>query len=364
MGWAPWANIEESGQPHTLVYADLTWRDFEPQKGEYDFKHFEEENQFSRWREEGKRIVFRFILDKPGKSAHIDISDWLFEEINGDGDFYNNAYGSGFSSNYSNLILTERHRDAIHALGERYGNNEFIAYVELGSLGHWGEWHVDLAAGIRPLSTENVRDIYVFHYKEAFPNTHLLTRCPFAIVAELQLGLYNDMTADYSAITSWLDWIENGGEYSQTNEENGLTPMPDGWHTAPIGGEQSPEMTIEDIYSANLEETIRLLKDSHTTYIGAESPVDLEDAALYQKQIDTVLSTIGYRLFLNAVERQSVVRFCMSLVGTISFGNDGIVPIYYNWLSVLFVFDVEHSILRTYPLDVDLRRILPGDNKK
>ena len=37
MGWAPWATIKKSEQPHTLVYADLTWREFEPREGMFDF---------------------------------------------------------------------------------------------------------------------------------------------------------------------------------------------------------------------------------------------------------------------------------------------------------------------------------------
>ena len=27
-------------------------------------------------------------------------------------------------------------------MGQRWGNDDFIAYIELGGLGHWGEWHV------------------------------------------------------------------------------------------------------------------------------------------------------------------------------------------------------------------------------
>ena len=53
MGWSPWASSLDPGQPHSLVYADLTWRDLEPKEGEFDFRHFEEENQLIRWRNEG-----------------------------------------------------------------------------------------------------------------------------------------------------------------------------------------------------------------------------------------------------------------------------------------------------------------------
>ena len=35
------------------------------------------------------------------------------------------------------------------ALGEHYGKSDLVSYVELGSLGHWGEWHVAYYIGIR-----------------------------------------------------------------------------------------------------------------------------------------------------------------------------------------------------------------------
>ncbi len=361
MGWAPWATIKDSAQPHTLVYADLTWRDFEPQEGVYDFATFEEENQISRWRKDGKRIVFRFVLDVPGDSNHIDIPDWLFERIEGIGDFYNNSYGSGFSPNYSNPILIEYHRKAILALGNRYGQDHFIAYIELGSLGHWGEWHVDLDAGIRPLPPETVRDIYVHHYIEAFPGTHLLMRRPFSIAAQSSLGLYNDMTAEYSDTMTWLDWIANGGEFSQTGEENGLVPMQDAWKVAPIGGEQTTSMSNDEIYRKNLDQTIQLLKNSHTTFIGPGGPIDSGEAKSIQEQVDRVLSTIGYRLYFESVEIPTNIRFCYDFEGTIYFGNNGIAPIYYNWPTYLYIFDEEKKEQFSSLLDIDLRKILPGE---
>ncbi|NMB82522.1 MAG: DUF4832 domain-containing protein, partial [Ignavibacteria bacterium] len=109
MGWVPWATIEESEQPFTLVYADLTWRELEPQEGRFDFESFETRNQFERWRAEGKKVVFRFVLDRPDSEEHLDIPDWLYDKIAGDGDFYNHDYGKGFSPNYANQVLIAYH---------------------------------------------------------------------------------------------------------------------------------------------------------------------------------------------------------------------------------------------------------------
>ena len=361
MGWAPWATIVESNQPHTLVYADLTWREFEPQEGVYEFGKFEAENQLDRWREEGKRVVFRFVLDKPGDEPHLDIPDWLYDKIGGDGQFYESEYGFGFSPNYANEALIEYHNKVIKELGNRYSIDDFFAYIELGSLGHWGEWHVNTDAGIEPLPDESVRDTYVRQYKQAFPDTHLLMRRPFNIASELNLGLYNDVTGGFKSTLKWLDWIQNGGEYAQTGEENGMSPMPEGWKIAPIGGEQSTSLSDEEMYGALIEQTKTLLQLSHTTFIGPGSPYDVLEGSALQSGIDQVLSTIGYRLIIENANFQTNVGYCSTLDGDITFSNKGIAPIYYNWPIYIYIFDEYQTIVFKEQQEFDLRSILPND---
>ncbi|MBE9524125.1 MAG: DUF4832 domain-containing protein [Chloroflexi bacterium] len=364
MGFAPWSDIKESAQPHTLVYADLSWREFEPREGFFDFESFESQNHLDRWKTEGKRVVFRFVLDFPGGEEHIDIPDWLYAKINGDGDLYDHGYGKGFSPNYSNPTIIEYHKKAITALGEHYGGNDFFAYIELGSLGHWGEWHVKYESGIRRMPPEDIRDIYVNHYIEAFPNTQLLMRRPFSIAEKLDLGLYNDMTGDFDATLKWLHWIENGGEFTQTDEKNALSAMPNGWQLAPVGGEQTGSLSEEDIYDTYLDYTIRLLENSHTTFLGPGGPYNLENGGQFQKGVDKVLATIGYRLYIKRSEMPRWIIFDDHIQISLHFGNDGIAPIYYDWPVRIYILDKDGKHLGDYPVDLDLRKILPGSTHK
>jgi hypothetical protein len=357
MGWAPWATIEESNQPHTLVYADLTWRNFEPQEGNYDFDGFEKKYQLARWRREGKRVVFRFVADAPGSETHLDIPDWLFDKIHGSGDFYDNEYGKGFSPDYSNPIFIDYHKKAIKALGERYGKDGFFAFVELGSLGHWGEWHTH--PEITPLPLEDIRNLYVYHYVEAFPDTYLLMRRPFSIAQKLDLGLYNDMTADLTQTSIWLDWIKNGGEFL-SQEVHDLSPMPNGWQKAPIGGEQAPNMSNEQIYGADLEQTIQLLKKSHTSFIGPGSPYEVPNGDPLQDGIDQVLTIIGYRIYIDHVQMPRWVLYGKNINITFTFSNNGIAPMYYNWPNKVYLFDEKGNTITTHQPQMDLRKVLPG----
>ena len=157
MGFAPEADYEEAVGEHTLVYLEVLWKEIEPEEGAYDFTSLEERNLLSRWREEGKHVVLRFICDKPSEEVHMDIPQWLYDKT-GDGTFY--AYDEthqGYSPDYNNPVFIEAHRKVIAALGEHFGRDTFVSYVELGSLGHWGEWHVNYDSGIVRLPKEAVR---------------------------------------------------------------------------------------------------------------------------------------------------------------------------------------------------------------
>jgi hypothetical protein len=360
MGWAPWATIAESQQPHTLVYVDLTWRDFEPRQGVYDFDRFEKEQQLARWRAENVRVVFRFVCDYPAKDRHMDIPDWLFAEIHGDGDYYYTSYGRGFSPNYANPLFIQRHQQAIRALGERYGQDDFFAFIELGSLGHWGEWHVRFDAGIRPLPPAEIRDQYVRHYREAFPNTLLLLRRPFAIAKQLNLGLFNDVTGSPDETNRWLAWIASGGAYDQTGEPNGLSAMPNAWRAAPVGGEFTSDLSSEELYGRYLDRTLGMVEQSHMTFIGPNSPYKIEPGGPLQPGIDRLLSRMGYRIYIQRLQLPRRVSLDRTLRLSLTFANAGIAPMYYNWPVELTLFDRRGAVVKTFRPTMDLRQILPG----
>ena len=59
----------------------------------------------------------------------------------------------------------DAHNRAIAALGARFDGDPFVAYVEMGSLVHWGEWHIHEKIGRMP--AESIRDQYLQAYLDA-----------------------------------------------------------------------------------------------------------------------------------------------------------------------------------------------------
>jgi len=355
IGNAVWANdTSDHPQPFTLVYASIIWADFEPEPGQYDFASFEQKNQFARWRAEGKRVILRFMLDVPSAKRHRDIPDWLYQAIDKDGTVYSIPYGRGFSPNYANPALILAHAEAVAALGARYGNDPFIAYVQLGSVGHWGEWHVHEDIGHLP--SETVLNQYVFPYIQAFPHTFLLMRRPFPIAAKYGLGLFNDSAGDLKSTETWLNWIANGGEYGTDEGAEELVPMANAWQTAPIGGELSTRLNREDQLLETLDQTLMLFERSHASWIGPGSFADIPRDCALQAALHTLNRRIGYRLRVSRCTVQENDHGEPQVI--LLWENDGIAPFYFDWQPTLALVDTDGT-QTLLPLALSLIELLP-----
>ena len=247
------------------------------------------------------------------------------------------------------------HAKAVEALGEHLGKDGLISYIELGSLGHWGEWHVNYSAGIQRLPNEAVRKQYVVPWTGAFPDAMLLRR-PFSHASEYGMGLYNDMAGHPDETEVWLREIENGGDLTQTDEKNALISMHDFWKTAPVGGELTSSFSMEDLLETNLDQTAALIRESHTTFLGPHVANNQ-----YLQGYHTVLKNMGYRL------RISEAVLLNKLKGTklsMTWANDGTAPFYKDWPVWVYVTDENGDTIEKKQVEMKLSSILPGESVK
>ena len=356
MGYAPCAWNTTVSDDVSLLYMDITWAELEPEEGQYNWESIDKENQLSRWRKEGKHIVLRFVCDVPGQEKHMDIPEWLYEKIDHEGTWYDVEFGKGFAPDYNNEEMIRYHAKAVEALGEHLGKDGLISYIELGSLGHWGEWHVNYSAGIQRLPNEAVRKQYVVPWTGAFPDAMLLMRRPFSHASEYGMGLYNDMAGHPDETEVWLREIENGGDLSQTDEKNALISMHDFWKTAPVGGELTSSFSMEDLLETNLDQTAALIRESHTTFLGPHVANNQ-----YLQGYHTVLKNMGYRL------RISEAVLSNKLKGTklsMTWANDGTAPFYKDWPVWVYVTDENGDTIEKKQVEMKLSSILHGESVK
>lgn len=358
MGYAPLASNSTAVGDNSLVFVLLSWRDWEPEKGQYDVAGLEQRFNLSRWEESGKRVVLRFVCDVPGSNAHIDIPDWLYEETGNDGMHYDISYGAGYAPDYTNSTFIERHKMAIEALGSSIGQDSFVAYIEIGSLGHWGEWHVNYEELLPRIPNEETCFEYIQPYIDAFPDAKLLMRRPFSWVSEYNFGMYNDMIGHSEATEEWLKWINEGGTYSDPVVSWELIQSPNSWTEAPIGGEFTSALSMETMLADDLETTLQLLAKSHVTFIGPKMP---DTSTLESSAIDgasAVSKSIGYRF---VISRSTVTTFLTGGVSVeLDWENIGAAPMYWDWPVFLYVLSKDGATVHKQQVDLSLTSLLPG----
>lgn len=355
MGYARNAWYNDVSEDISLLYVDITWAELEPEEGVYAWETIEEKNQFARWKKEGKHLVLRFVCDIPGNTEHMDIPEWLYEKSGKAGKWYDGEYGKGFAPDYENSTIISCHEQAVKALGARFGQDGLISYIELGSLGHWGEWHVNYGEGIQRIPGEEIREKYILPWIEAFPDAMILMRRPFAAAKKYGFGLYNDMTGHPQGTQSWFDWINNGGDYDQTGEKNAIVSMKDFWKTAPSGGEFTSSLSMEEMMDTNLSETVELIREAHTTFLGPKIPD--ED---YADEYKEVLKNMGYRLWISKAEIKST-RNSSHL--ELTWENSGVAPLYKDWPVYVYIEDDTGKLVEKRKIPMEISSVLPGEKK-
>mgnify|MGYP004622521667 CR=1 FL=1 len=354
-------NAEES-EPYTetsLVYIDLTWRELEPERGQFDWAAIAEANHLSRWRAEGKHAVLRFVCDLPGEEAHRDIPDWLYAAT-GDGMDYDIDYGRGYCPDYANAVFREEHHRALREIGRYFTENwgAFVAYVELGSLGHWGEWHVKYADGLPYLPNTEIRKEYVDAYVAAFPNARLLSRRSFQEMPD-GTGIYNDVTGDVPETERLLRELSEGADFGSAQEESVIKPLPDIWNTAPEGGEYTSSLSMENMLNRDFQSTLRLIEASHPSFLGPKIPdmrgddEKLSETAL--RNARQIQGMLGYRYRVTEISISdaatedgvwtTLYKQLTGQMGTpeaykcvrVTLRNDGLAPMYFDWPVKLYL---------------------------
>lgn len=354
MGYAPnGENINQCADTN-LVFIKLRWADWEPEMGQYDTDFLETTFHTSRWREAGKHAVLRFICDEPGEAYHVDIPQWLLEETN-DGTYYTGSSGAGYSPNYENPYFISRHAMAIGALADYFSQDTFLAYVELGSLGHWGEWHARDGDGNSLMPPAETCGDYIRVYRERFHNVGLLMRRSYSDAVEGQLGLYNDMLGDRQETDRWLSWTTQGGTQETGTDHLEILPYDAFWECAPAGGEFTSSQSSEILYGQGLPELLGALESCHLTFVGPMIP----DREAYPSAYDAVLRRLGYHYYVSRLT--SAVSFADdSLNLQLDWENPGAAPLYWDWPVVLKVFDGAGTLVYWETLDLELSRLYPG----
>ncbi|WDQ34588.1 DUF4832 domain-containing protein [Paenibacillus marchantiae] len=359
-GWAPSAKSTTYAQPHRLVYAGVTWKELESTKGTFDFSAIEAANNFAYWKSKGVKVVFRFILDSPTGQAHRDIPDWLYNDMiargESPGTVYNDTTGGmgtgnnmGFSPNYNSTYLQERHKLAIEAIAARYNTNDRpVAFVQIGSLGHWGEFHTWPYVGPNgetnytgAFPTNDISNKYVQHYIDAFAGKEdkmqVLIRRSIALAKTnnkgMVMGMFNDVFGhkdSFDADWGWYTGTQNGYWDDIGQQQPAHANF---WETRISGGEfygGASGMLAALTTGSGFTETLRQTELSKPSWLGPNSPASLPLNHALQANIDALKKRMGYHFVVKEISHPSTISGS-TFTTTIKVENKGVQHFPFAW---------------------------------
>jgi hypothetical protein len=345
-GWAPYCQEgSQVYQPYSMVYTYASWRELEPEEGKYRFAEWEKE----KWEvplAKDKQIIFRVYLDYPTQPT--GVPQWLLDQ--GVEETPYTEHGGGKSPDYSNPKLQKAMLRLVDALGKRYDLNPRVAFIQVGLLGYWGEWHTypreELFA--KPTFQEQL----IQALRKAFPSKLLMARNPSYPSAGTKpwLGFHDDMIPEDTLGPD--EWMFLPALKAAGRQDN--------WKVAPLGGEMVPHQA-KRYMGPEYSSLVSAIKEMKATWIGPYCPAHLNDTTPeFLERSQELVRKMGYQYQWEKVTMPRRLTRGATLTMKLEGHNQGVAPFYYPWPVRLAFVDAKNKVVRTEELKVDIRTWLPG----
>lgn len=345
-GFVPWVGNSHPVYDAKLRYGSYTWSDLEPVKGQYDWAFLE--RSWPDPAQTGRRVGFRISAAYP-HSGKVDIPQWLVDEgvalrpyeIEG---------MQGLAPDWDDQRFLSAHHDFIQALGDRYDADPRVGWIDIGSYGFWGEWHVWLNEELA--ATQATKQAILEDYFDAFPTKPKVIAFDddFATqyVTERGGGLRNDClgTAESN------DWyLYSVGDLNDTV-----------WKSAIItgefcGGTSGAIAGTTDRFVLNYE----FIRETHWSFLGPAGGGMEPQSDEHRENMDTIHKRLGYRFVLRQATFPEEVTAGSTFNFQLALKNRGAAPFYFEWPLVLYFVDSDDTAQDEQVLDIDIRTWLPGD---
>ena len=351
-GLVPYAGRD--GFPHSLEFQYLSLSELMIGPETFDWRPLDRLlDEASR---RGNQTIFRVWLEFPDRQsgvpkflldAGVKLTQWNNEK--------DQRQRPNLTPDYEDERLVAALERFIAALGQRYDGDPRIGYITAGLLGSWGEWHTwprdDLFA------SQNTQLRVLDAYQKALIKTRILIRYPSAANAIRPMGYHDDSFAWQTLDTaqgSFMSKMKAAGEAALNK-----------WRTQPIGGEIRPEIWGQVFDHAprdtRCEDFDTCVRQTHVTWLMDSGMFKSEnESARIHRALEQVRN-MGYDFFVETADiarKDSIVsvRLCVT--------NQGVAPFYYDWKLELAAVSPSGDIVRRWPVDWKLTRLLPGESPR
>lgn len=351
-------------------YRRFPWFEIETRKGEYDFSKIDA--FLDEAEKNGQRAIAGFVQPiGPAADGGSRVPPYLTDAK------YGEWWNGTFWPDYNNDYVRERFAAIIAALGQRYGNDERLAMVQMNHYGAYGEYHVPYRAPERVprITPEHARET-IGYFQRAFPNTRLS-----ALVSDSHGGSMTKAALSASPDIGWSRMALGCEHQFDSVDEFMAEPvygpiLRDRWKTAPVWTEMIGWYTEKDCGDL-FGSAARQVSQYHISYVSNgnfDQPYDIfpyerdgsrnKGSRWSQKNIDDFVRAgklAGYRY------RIDTVRVGVPQPGTewqieTVWRNDGNAPTYDGWQVQYELRDRAGKLVWSGVSQVNLRQVLPTDD--
>ncbi len=161
----------------TVVYLRLPWAYIEPEEGRFNWAVLDSPAQ--RWIAKGKKVALRFTTSETG--LVYATPEWV-KNAGTKGTFTSNGKvvteGGVWEPNFDDSIFQQKLDRFLAAAAARYDGNPNIAFIDVGTMGVWGEGH-SFATTMKHYPRSTTLKHYDLHLKH-FKRTLLVANDDFA----------------------------------------------------------------------------------------------------------------------------------------------------------------------------------------
>ena len=315
-----------------VAYIRLLWKDFEPERGVFDYDRIAEILQKAR--ANGQTVMLRLMPHSTRKSD--DVPDWLKALT----PCPERPDGQRVKDSPADPVYLKYFGEAVEALARRFDPDPTLDVMDISITGAWGEGHKCDTYPREAL--EALADVYT----RSFPNT-----CLIGQAAAPWLSVYASKTRP----CGWRgDGV--GEEYHMTVKYPGVVAQhPDLWKTAPVSFECFWWLCEWQRRGWDIDEIIEKTLSWHLSTFNAKSfPIPDE----WKPKIDGWIARMGYHFVLREFEYPETAEAGDTLQLSLRVENRGVAPIY-RGIPLRLRLKAENKEY-IFTADVDVRAWLPG----
>jgi hypothetical protein len=158
------------------LYLRLAWSYLEPEEGRFDWSRIDE--VVEKYVPLGYKISFRITSKETGKYPNsvgqqltgIQYATPVWVQKAGAKGVVSEVWGTrSWTPDWDDPVFLEKLNNFHRAFAERYDGQNWLSYIDIGSIGEWGEGHTSFSTKIPPTVAEvkaNI-DIFLKNYKKS-----------------------------------------------------------------------------------------------------------------------------------------------------------------------------------------------------